>query len=64
MIPRNEILKRLRAQIHVNGHILGTVAGPGMTARYSAMGGRILFQTVIQVSRKTKRNPETSSVRK
>ena len=39
MIPRNEILKRLRAQINVNGHIIGTVAGSGMTARYSAMGG-------------------------
>ena len=43
MIPRNEILKRLRAQINVNGHIIGTVAGSGMTARYSAMGGADLL---------------------
>lgn len=39
MISREEILKRLQAQIHINGHIIGAVAGSGMTAKYSALGG-------------------------
>lgn len=39
MISRSEILKRLWAQINVNGHIIGVVAGSGMTAKYSVMGG-------------------------
>lgn len=39
MLTRNEILRNLRAQINVNGHILGAVAGSGMTAKYLAMGG-------------------------
>lgn len=43
MIVRNEILKRLWAQINVNGHIIGAVAGSGMTAKYSAMGGADLL---------------------
>lgn len=43
MISRNDILLRLRAQINVNGHILGTVAGSGMTAKYSVMGGSDLL---------------------
>ena len=33
------ILKRLRAQININGHIIGAVTGSGMTAKYAAMGG-------------------------
>ena len=33
-----KFLSAFRAQINVNGHIIGTVAGSGMTARYSAMG--------------------------
>lgn len=36
---RSEILKRLWAQIKVNGHIIGTVASSGMTAKYEVMGG-------------------------
>lgn len=43
MVSRNEILKRLWAQISVNGHIIGAVAGSGMTAKYSAMGGADLL---------------------
>lgn len=39
MIAREEILKNLNAQIHINGHILGVVAGSGMTAKYAAEGG-------------------------
>lgn len=38
-MERNEIIKTLKAQISVNGHILATVAGSGMTAKYSALGG-------------------------
>lgn len=39
MIQYEEILKRLNAQININGHIIGAVAGAGMTAKYAAMGG-------------------------
>lgn len=43
MVSRKEILKRLWAQINVNGHIIGTVAGSGMTAKYEVMGGADLL---------------------
>lgn len=39
MLHRAEILRRLYAQIKVNGHILGAVAGSGMTAKFAVMGG-------------------------
>jgi len=39
MISREEILKVIRAQININGHIIGAVAGSGMTAKYASMGG-------------------------
>lgn len=39
MIAREQILKRLKAQISINGHVLAAVAGSGMTAKYSALGG-------------------------
>lgn len=42
-MQREEILKELLAQIRVNGHIIGTVAGSGMTAKYTAMGGADLI---------------------
>lgn len=38
-ISRQEILKRLNAQIKVNGHIIGVAAGSGMTTKYSVLGG-------------------------
>ncbi len=38
-MDRQQILKLLRAQIHVNGHIIGAAVGSGMTARYASMGG-------------------------
>ena len=38
-MDRELILKRLRAQININGHIIGAVTGSGMTAKYAAMGG-------------------------
>lgn len=38
-MERKELLKRLRAQINVNGHIIGASVGSGMTAKYAAMGG-------------------------
>lgn len=43
MVSRKEILKRLWAQINVHGHIIGTVAGSGMTAKYEVMGGADLL---------------------
>lgn len=39
MFTRKEILKHLNAQIKINGHIIGAVAGSGMTARYTELGG-------------------------
>lgn len=39
MMLREEILKKLQAQIRINGHIIGAVAGSGMTAKYLALGG-------------------------
>ena len=40
---RKEILDRLHAQIARNGHVIGTVAGSGMFARYAAEGGADLI---------------------
>ncbi|MEG0752093.1 MAG: phosphoenolpyruvate hydrolase family protein [Oscillospiraceae bacterium] len=42
-MKREEILRRIGAQISVTGHVIGTVAGSGMTARYTAMGGADLI---------------------
>lgn len=36
---RNESIKRLKAQIRINGHIIGVAAGSGMTMKCSIMGG-------------------------
>ncbi len=38
-MTKEEIAKRLRAQINVNGHIIGVAAGGGMTAKHSVIGG-------------------------
>lgn len=43
MVSRKKTLERLWAQINVNGHIIGTVAGSGMTAKYEVMGGADLL---------------------
>lgn len=42
-MSREEILKGLYAQIHINGHIIGAVAGSGMTAKFVTMGGADLL---------------------
>lgn len=42
-MDRNLILNRLRAQVNVNGHIVGAAVGSGMTAKYTAMGGADLL---------------------
>lgn len=39
MLDRDSILRMLRAQININGHIIGVAAGGGMTAKYTVMGG-------------------------
>ncbi|MBE5967061.1 MAG: AraC family transcriptional regulator [Lachnospiraceae bacterium] len=39
MLERNYILKVLKAQININGHIIGAASGSGMTAKYAVMGG-------------------------
>jgi predicted TIM-barrel enzyme/AraC-like DNA-binding protein len=38
-MKREKILKRLRAEIRVNGHLVGATAGTGMSAIYTAKGG-------------------------
>lgn len=38
-MDKKDILKMLHAQINVNGHIVGAVAGSGMTAKFAALGG-------------------------
>ncbi|WP_277669076.1 phosphoenolpyruvate hydrolase family protein [Caproiciproducens galactitolivorans] len=42
-IERKEIIKRLNAQIQVNGHIIGVAAGSGMTTKCSVLGGADLI---------------------
>lgn len=42
-MDRNQILSRLRAQVNVNGHIVGAAVGSGMTAKCTAMGGADLL---------------------
>ena len=42
-MERENILKLLRAQININGHIIGASVGSGMTAKYAAMGGADLL---------------------
>lgn len=42
-MDRNLILNRLRAQVNVNGHIVGAAVGSGMTAKCTAMGGADLL---------------------
>lgn len=39
MMTRDEILRKIRTQINLNGHIIGAVAGAGMTANYAVKGG-------------------------
>lgn len=39
MFNKDNFIKMLRAQINVNGHILGVAVGGGMAAKYSIMGG-------------------------
>lgn len=39
MHRREELLKKLNAQIRVSGHIVGAVAGSGMIAEYTSVGG-------------------------
>ncbi|WP_187119265.1 phosphoenolpyruvate hydrolase family protein [Clostridium polynesiense] len=36
---REAILRQLKSQIRVKGHIIGVAAGGGMTAKYAALGG-------------------------
>lgn len=42
-MERDYILKMLRAQININGHIIGAAVGSGMTAKYVSMGGADLL---------------------
>jgi predicted TIM-barrel enzyme/AraC-like DNA-binding protein len=38
-VKREEIMRRLRAHIKENGHIIAVASGSGITAKYSAKGG-------------------------
>ena len=46
MIQREEILRRLRAQVNINGHIIGAAVGSGMTAKSTDMGGADLMMAL------------------
>lgn len=39
MLDKEYVLRMLRAQININGHIVGVAAGGGMTSKYTVMGG-------------------------
>ena len=39
MVSYTVLLQRLRAQLHINGHLVGVAAGSGMTGTYAMMGG-------------------------
>ncbi len=38
-MDREYLIRYLRAQVNVNGHIIGAAVGSGMTAKYAVMGG-------------------------
>jgi predicted TIM-barrel enzyme/AraC-like DNA-binding protein len=42
-LDRDYIIRYLRAQVNINGHIIGAAAGSGMTAKYAVMGGADLL---------------------
>ena len=42
-MEREYIIRYLRAQVNINGHIIGAAAGSGMTAKYAVMGGADLI---------------------
>ncbi len=42
-MDREYIIRYLRAQVNINGHIIGAAAGSGMTAKYAVMGGADLI---------------------
>lgn len=39
MKNKEDILKMFRAQVNINGHIVGAVAGSGMTAKFATLAG-------------------------
>ena len=38
-MEKEQVIRQLKAQLHVNGHIIGASVGSGMTARLAALGG-------------------------
>ncbi|MBQ1335506.1 MAG: phosphoenolpyruvate hydrolase family protein [Selenomonadaceae bacterium] len=42
-MTKESILRRLHAEVHVGGHIIGAAVGSGMTAKLAAMGGADLL---------------------
>lgn len=42
-MDRISIIQQLRAQININGHILGVATGSGLTVKYTVMGGADLI---------------------
>ena len=38
-MEKEQVIRQLKAQLHVNGHIIGASVGSGMTARLVALGG-------------------------
>lgn len=38
-MEKEQLIRKLRAQLHINGHIIGASVGSGMTAKLAALGG-------------------------
>lgn len=38
-MEKEQVIRQLRAQLHVNGHIIGASVGSGMTAKLATLGG-------------------------
>lgn len=38
-MEKEQVIRKLRAQLHINGHIIGASVGSGMTAKLAALGG-------------------------
>ncbi len=42
-MEKEQLIRKLRAQLHINGHIIGASVGSGMTAKLAALGGTDLL---------------------
>lgn len=45
-MEKEQLIRKLRAQLHINGHIIGASVGSGMTAKLAALGGADLLMVL------------------